>query len=69
VVIGEAVAVVAPVEVAPALHVYVVAPPAVNVALDPMQIVGEVTVIVGNGITVTVDTVVPVHPLVVPVTV
>lgn len=70
VVTGEAVAVLTPVDVAPALHVYVVAPPAVNVAATPAQIVGEFTVTTGAGDTVTVDTAVDVQPAAdVPVTV
>jgi hypothetical protein len=35
----------------------------------PLQIVGEFTVTVGKGLTVTVATAVPVQPVVVPVTV
>jgi hypothetical protein len=49
---------------------YVVPPPAVRVAEVPAHIVGELTVIVGNGITVTVATAVAVQPFtLVPVTV
>lgn len=66
---GVAVAVLPPPDVAPALHVYVVAPPAVNVAVAPAQIVGEVTVTVGNGFTVTNATAVLLQPADVPVTV
>jgi hypothetical protein len=69
VVVGAASAVATPVEVAPADHVYDVAPLAVIVAVAPLQIVGDVTVTVGNGVTVTVETAVPEHPPVVPVTV
>jgi len=46
-----------------------VAPLAVKLAVAPGQTDGELTVIVGLGFTVTVDTAVPVHPAVVPVTV
>jgi hypothetical protein len=66
---GEASAVVTPVEVAPADHVYDVAPLAVIVAVAPLQIVGDVTVTVGKLVTVTVATADPEHPPVVPVTV
>jgi len=46
------------------------APPAVNVATCPLQIVGEFTVIVNDDATVTVATAVLVHPAAdVPVTV
>jgi hypothetical protein len=69
VIIGEAVAVFTPVDVAPALHVYVVAPPAVSVAVAPEQIVGEFTVTVGIAFTVTVEIAVLLHPADVPVTV
>jgi hypothetical protein len=57
------------VDVAPADHVYDVAPLAVIVAVAPLQIVGDVTVTDGNRVTVTVETAVPEHPPVVPVTV
>lgn len=40
-----------------------VAPEAVNVALDPGQIVGELTVTLGRAFTVTVETAVLVHPV------
>jgi hypothetical protein len=66
---GEASAVAIPVEVAPADQVYEVAPLAVKVAVIPSQIVGELTVVTGNGFTVTVETAVPVQPAVVAVTV
>ena len=66
---GDAVAVFTPMEVAPALQVYVVAPAAVRVAGVPGQIDGELTVTVGNGFTVTVATAVPVHVPEAPVTV
>jgi hypothetical protein len=69
VITGEAVAVFTPVDVAPALHVYVVAPPAVSVAVAPEQIVGEFTVTVGIAFTVTVEIAVLLHPADVPVTV
>jgi hypothetical protein len=55
--------------VAPVLQEYVVAPAAVNVAVDPEQMEGEFTVMLGNGFTVTVATAVLEHPFVVPVTV
>jgi hypothetical protein len=48
-------------------HVYVVAPEAVSKALDPSQIVGELTVIVGFGTMVTVPVPVPTQPPIVPV--
>jgi hypothetical protein len=51
------------------LHEYVVAPAAVKAAVPPGQIVGELTVVIGNGLTVTVLTAEEVHPEVVPVTV
>jgi hypothetical protein len=54
---------------APVLHEYVVAPDAVRVAELPMHIEGELTVITGNGLTVTVPTVDAEHSDVVPVTV
>lgn len=44
------------------VHVYVLAPPAVSVAPLPGHIVAEFTVIVGVGLTVTVDEAVVVHP-------
>jgi hypothetical protein len=55
--------------VEPVFQEYVVPPAAVNVALCPLQIVGELTVIVGREFTVTVATAVFEHPEVVPVTV
>jgi hypothetical protein len=55
--------------VCPLLHEYVEPPLAVKVAVAPLQIVGEFTVTVGKGLTVTVATAVPVQPVVVPVTV
>ena len=51
----------------PALQVYVEAPAAVNVAVNPIHIVGELTVTTGSELTVTVETAVELHPLVVPV--
>ena len=66
---GETSAVVSPVDVAPALHVYEVAPPAVKVVVCPEQMVGELTVTIGMVFTVTVDAAVEEHPIVVPVTV
>jgi hypothetical protein len=59
---GEASAVFTPVEVAPALHVYVVAPPATKLAVAPGQILGELTVVTGTGLTVTVPVPVFEHP-------
>ncbi len=53
----------------PLLQVYVVAPFAINVAVKPVQIVEELTVTVGIGVTDTLETAVFVHPLVVPITV
>ena len=44
-------------------------PLAVKLAVCPAQIVGEFTDTTGSGVTVTVDTAVPLQPLVVPVTV
>ena len=66
---GVAVAVFTPVEVAPADHVYDVAPPAVRFAVAPAQMVGELTVVTGMAFTVTVATAVAVQPADVPVTV
>ena len=40
-----------------------------SVAVCPSQMVGELTVTTGNGLTVMVDTAVAEHPAVVPVTV
>ncbi|MEZ5054693.1 MAG: hypothetical protein R2807_08060 [Chitinophagales bacterium] len=45
------------------VHAYVEAPLAVNVAVAPVQIVGELTVTVGFGFTVTVVVAVSLHPL------
>jgi hypothetical protein len=47
----------------------VLAPLAVNVALEPGHIVAEVAVTTGEELTVTVEVAVPVHPAVVPETV
>jgi hypothetical protein len=69
VVAGTAVAVPTPVEDAPPLQVYVLAPPAVRLAVAPVQMVGELTVVTGSGFTVTVATAVPVQEASVPVTV
>jgi hypothetical protein len=69
VVAGVASAVLTPVEVAPADHVYVVAPAAIKLAVNVGQIAGELTVVTGIGLTVTVATAVEVHPKEVPVTV
>ena len=56
--------------VAPVLQEYVEAPMPVKVALAPLQIEAEFTVIIGKGFTVTVATAVPVQPATsVPVTV
>jgi hypothetical protein len=55
--------------VKPPVQLYVVAPLAVKLAVVPLQMVGEFTVTVGRGFTVTVDTAVPVQPCVLPVTV
>ena len=66
---GEAVAVFTPEEVAPAVHVYDVAPLAVILAVCPAHIVGELTVSAKILETVTVDTAVPIQPNVEPVTV
>ena len=56
--------------VAPVLHEYIEPPLAVNVALPPGHIVGELTVIVAGGPIVTVAIAVPVQPAAsVPVTV
>ena len=56
--------------VSPVDHEYVDPPVAVNVAVAPEQIVGELTVIVGLGPIVTVETADPVQPCaLVPVTV
>ena len=58
-----------PVDVAPALQVYVVAPAAIKLAVNVGQTLGELTVVIGNGLTVTVLIAVEVQPPVVPVTV
>ena len=59
---GVASAVLAPVDVAPADHVYVVAPLAVRCAVWPTQINGELTVIASIFEIVTVATAVPEQP-------
>ena len=69
VVAGAASAVLTPVEVAPADQAYVVAPDAIKLAVNVGQIVGELTVVTGRGLTVTVATAVDVHPKEFPVTV
>jgi hypothetical protein len=51
------------------LQLYVVPPAPVKVALAPAQMVGELTVTVGDGFTVTEETAVFVQPPVVPETV
>ena len=66
---GLAVAVFTPVDVAPALQVYEVAPPAERFAVCPGQIVGEFTVTIGKEVMVTVDTAVFEQLPTVPVTV
>ena len=53
----------------PPVQVYVIAPFAVNVAVLPEHIAGELTVTPGKAVTVTVATAVLLHPLAVPVTV
>jgi hypothetical protein len=53
----------------PVLQVYEVAPAPVKVAVPPGQMVGEFTVVMGDGLTVTVATAVEVQPNEVPVTV
>jgi hypothetical protein len=51
-------------------QVYVFAPDAFSVAVNPAQMVGELTTTFGLGVTVTLDTAVFVHPFAsVPVTV
>jgi hypothetical protein len=55
--------------VSPPLQTYESAPLAINVALVPVQIVGELTVISSDEPTVTVATAEPVHVSDVPVTV
>ena len=56
--------------VAPVFHVKVNAPLAVNVPVEPAQIVADVATTVGNAFTVTLPTAVFLHPVVaVPVTV
>ncbi len=67
--VGDAVAVPAPLGVAPELHAYVVAPEALRLATSPAHIVGELTVTTGKGMTVTVETAEAVHPAEAPVTV
>ena len=69
VIAGLAVAVLTPVDVAPALHVQDEAPLAVNAAVCAAQMVGEFTVTVGNAVTFTVETAVFEHKPTVPVTV
>lgn len=56
-------------DVEPVFHEYVEAPLAVKVAVPPAQIVGELTITVGRGVTDTFDTAVLVQPFVAPVTV
>ena len=53
----------------PVFQVYVLAPPAVNVAVPPTHIVAEFTLTVGKGFTVTVAVFEEEHPFVVPFTV
>jgi hypothetical protein len=50
-------------------QVYVEPPTAVKVVLDPEQIVGELTVMLGTAFTVTVATAEPVQLAVLPITV
>ena len=66
---GVASAVLVPVAVAPAVQEYVVPPVATRLAVCPAQIVGEFTVTLAVPPIVTVETAVPLHPPVVPVTV
>ena len=61
--------VVAGLPLSPPVQVYVVAPPAVRVAVWPAQIAGEFTVTFNDGVTVTVATAVLLQLPVVPVTV
>jgi hypothetical protein len=46
----------------PGAQLYVVAPFAVNIAVIPAHIVGELTVILGLGFTITVAVVLKIHP-------
>jgi hypothetical protein len=55
--------------VAPVFQVYVLAPVALNVAVEPAQIVVELTAVVGKELTVTLTILVLLQPEVVPVTV
>ena len=66
---GDAVTVEPLIGVTPADQVYVLAPLAIKVAVPLVQMVELFTVIVGLGITVTVDTAVLVQPFTEPVTV
>jgi hypothetical protein len=54
---------------APVDHEYESAPVAVKSAFSPEQMVGELTAIIGSGLTVTVATAVAEQPVEVPVTV
>jgi hypothetical protein len=56
-------------EFSPELHEYESAPEAVNVAVPPEQIVGELTSTANDGPMLTIATAVSEHPLEVPVTV
>jgi hypothetical protein len=58
-----------PLRPVPGDQLYVVPPDAVKVELEPAQIVAELTVTVGVGVTLTVIEVDPVHPLAVPLTI
>ena len=57
------------VDAKPFVHVQLVAPLALKLDVCPAHILGLFTVTLGFGFTITVDTAVPVQPLVVPVTV